>query len=163
MATAAQPTVPTTAHATFAIERTYPATPARVFAAFADRDAKRQWFSCMDETAESHMELDFRVGGREANRVALPGGPAHVMEARFWDIVPDRRIVYSYAMHVGEARLSVSLVTIELEPTGAGTRLVFTEQAAFLDGHQDPAERERGTEIGLDRLGDVLRAERASA
>ncbi|GLC25880.1 SRPBCC family protein [Roseisolibacter agri] len=168
MATATPPAVPpavpsTATHATFVIERTYDAAPARVWAAFADREAKQQWFSCMDPSAESHMELDFRVGGREVNRIAMPGGPVHRMEATYWDVVPERRFVYSYAMHVGDAKLSVSLVTVELSPAGAGTRLVFTEQAAFLDGHQEPAERERGTEIGLERLGELLRAESASA
>jgi uncharacterized protein YndB with AHSA1/START domain len=149
------PTTPVS-HATFVIERTYDAAPARVFAAWADPEVKRQWFSCMDPTAESHMELDFRVGGREVNRIAMPGAPVHAMEARFHDIVPDRRIVYSYAMHVGDARLSVSLVTVELEPAGAGTRLRFTEQGAFLDGHQAPAEREHGTRVGMERLDAML-------
>jgi uncharacterized protein YndB with AHSA1/START domain len=31
-------------HATFVIERTYEATPARVFAAWADPKAKARWF-----------------------------------------------------------------------------------------------------------------------
>lgn len=32
-------------HATFTLERTYPATPARVFAAWADPAAKARWFA----------------------------------------------------------------------------------------------------------------------
>lgn len=143
-------------HATFVIERTYDAPPARVFAAWADPVAKARWFSCLDPSVAVHQELDFRVGGREVNRVAAPGGPVHAMDARYHDIVADRRIVYSYAMHVGDARLSVSLVTVELEPAGAGTRLRFTEQGAFLDGHQAPADREHGTRVGLERLEAML-------
>ena len=65
--------------------------------------------------------------------------------------------------HVGDARLSVSLVTIELEPVGAGTRLRFTEQGAFLDGHQAPAEREHGTRVGMERLEAMLAAESQDA
>ena len=34
--------------------------------------------------------------------------------------------------------------------------MVFTEQVAFLDGHQDRGERIRGTELGLDRLSLLL-------
>ena len=34
----------------------------------------------------------------------------------------------------------------------AGTRLIFTEQAAFLDGYNDLAGREEGTRVGLDNL-----------
>ncbi|WP_437679132.1 hypothetical protein [Sorangium sp. So ce131] len=49
------------------------------------------------------------------------------------------------------------------EPAGAGTRLAFTEQGAFLDGHDAPATREHGTGFGLDKLGEALLRERASA
>ena len=33
-----------TEHSTFVVERTYPASPARVFAAWADPAAKARWF-----------------------------------------------------------------------------------------------------------------------
>lgn len=69
-------------HATFVIERTYDAPPARVFAAWAEPKAKAQWF--------------------------------------------------------------------------AGTRLVVTEQGAFLDGYDDSGKREQGTGGLLDGLAKFL-------
>ena len=36
-------------HATFVIERTYHASPARVFNAFADQAAKARWFAGPDD------------------------------------------------------------------------------------------------------------------
>lgn len=45
----------------------------------------------------------------------------------------------------------------ELQPSGAGTKLTFTEQGVFLDGHDTPAEREHGTKALLDNLGEALR------
>lgn len=134
-------------HATFSLERTYAASPARVFAAWADREAKARWFSC-----HSGYELDFRVGGRELSRGGEPGGPVYTTSILYQDIVPGRRIVYTYDVLRDEARMSVSVVTVEFEPAGAGTRLVFTEQGAFLDGHDTPAGREHGTRVGLERL-----------
>jgi hypothetical protein len=56
-----------------------------------------------------------------------------------------------------ETRISVSLATVELKPEGAGTRLTFTEQAAFLDGEDQPDLREQGTGSLLDALGKELR------
>ena len=56
------------AHATFTIERKYEAAPARVFAAFATREAKARWFSGPPEWGPDEGEMDFRVGGRETSR-----------------------------------------------------------------------------------------------
>ncbi len=77
--------------------------------------------------------------------------------------MPHRRIIFSYDMQLDGTRISVSLTTIELEPAGTGTRLMFTEQGAFLDGHDSPAERERGTVELLDALGAEVEHERAKA
>lgn len=151
-----------THHATFVIERTYAASPARVFAAWAEPAAKARWFVCHDEWTTAHHELDFRVGGREHLRVGPPGGPVHAFDCRYQDIVPDQRIVYTYAMHLDDTRISVSLATVELKPAGAGTRLIFTEQAVYLDGTSDPIEREHGTRVGLDKLDAALQRESAA-
>lgn len=152
-------------HASFAIERIYDASPARVFAAWATPEAKLRWFSCNDDWRASGHELDFRVGGRERLNSQPPEGPVHSFEARFLDIVPDARIVYAYDMRLGETRISVSLTTVELAPAGAGTRLAFTEQVVFLDGYDDPGarEREEGTRAGLDNLDRELRRQGAPA
>jgi uncharacterized protein YndB with AHSA1/START domain len=149
-------------HATFVVERTYDASPARVFAAWADPAAKGRWFGDPDQAA-GEFELDFRVGGREFNRGAAPNGQAYTFEAHYQDIVPDERIVYSYEMHLDDKRISVSLGTVELRAAEAGTRLVYTEQGAFLDGLDTPAQREQGTGGLLDALGEELRREATSA
>ncbi|TMG34851.1 MAG: hypothetical protein E6H88_14185 [Chloroflexi bacterium] len=77
--------------------------------------------------------------------------------------MPNERIIFAYDMHVDDKRISVSLATVELEPKGAGTRLVFTEQGAFLDGYDDAGSREHGTRELLDALGTVLGREPARA
>ena len=66
-------------------------------------------------------------------------------------------------MHLDETRISVSLATVEFKPEGDGTRLIFTEQGAFLDGYDEPAQREHGTGELLDALGAELRRESAGS
>ncbi len=144
-------------HSTFVIERRYEVAPARVFAAWADPTIKARWFAGPEEWDRQGFEQDFRVGGRETNRGGPPGGPVHVFEARYHEIVPDERIVFAYDLSLDERLISVSLVTVELRPEGAGTRMVFTEQGAFLDGSDDGRERERGTRELLAALDAELR------
>ncbi|MFD0695442.1 SRPBCC family protein [Paenibacillus sp. GCM10027628] len=140
---------PSANHSTFVIERNYKHSTARVFAAWAGQAAKAVWFPKADE-------FDFRVGGREYSRGGPPGGPVFTMDACYQEIVPDRRIVYSYTLDMDETRLSVSVTTVEFKPEDGGTRLVYTEQGVFLDGHDKPELREHGTKLLLDKLGDAL-------
>jgi uncharacterized protein YndB with AHSA1/START domain len=144
-------------HATFVLERTYDAAPARVFTAWADQKAKATWFVGPDDFESSDHELDFRVGGHERVSGGPPGGPVYTYQARYSDIVPDERIVTTYEMYQDEARTSVSVATIEFHPAGDGTRLVVTEQGAFLDGLDSNESRETGTGTLLDALGEALR------
>jgi uncharacterized protein YndB with AHSA1/START domain len=146
-------------HSTFVVERTYPVPPTRVFAAWADPEAKARWFGNPDEGVEE-FELDFRVGGREFSRGVVEGSD-YTFEARYQDIVPDERIVYAYDMHVGDQRISVSLGTVELSAEGDGTRLAYTEQGAFLDGLDSAAQRESGTGALFDALAEELERKEA--
>jgi len=146
-------------HDTFTIERRYPAPPARVFAAFADPEKKARWFGCVPGWEVAEQTLDFRVGGREVWRGGPPGGAEHRNDTVYHDIVPNERIVWSYAMQLGDRRISVSLSTVELRPDGSGTRIVFTEQGVFLDDYDGAAERVHGTGELLDSLGRALGSE----
>src|SRR5437867_1822929 len=122
-----------------------------------------RWFVGPDDWVSSDHQLDFRVGGREHVSGGPKGGPIHSFDARYQDIVPDQRIIYTYDMHLDDKRISVSLATIELKPSGAGTRLVFTEQGVFLDGYDNSADREHGTVGLLENLDAALRREGAIA
>jgi uncharacterized protein YndB with AHSA1/START domain len=139
-------------HSTFSLEREYPATPGRVFAAWADPAAKGRWFG----RPGGEHELDFRAGGRELNRVRLDNGTLVEFESWYRDIVPDRRIVYASTLSAGGSLSTISITTIEIEPTGDGARLLLVEQGTFLDGLEEPSWREKGTGDWLDALGSEL-------
>ena len=50
---------------------------------------------------------------------------------------------------------------MEFTPERGGTRLVFTEQCALLDGYEMPAQREQGMGSLLDSLGQWLQSGRS--
>ena len=143
----------TVQHGSFTFEREFAFPPARVFAAWADRKAKEKWFAGpTGQWTPLERQMEFRVGGRERARGQWTNGRVSDFQATYHDIVQDKRIVYSYDMHIDDKKISVSLATIEFESAGKGTKLILTEQGAFLDGYDDAGSRERGTGGLLDAL-----------
>ncbi|GAA3740836.1 uncharacterized protein YndB with AHSA1/START domain [Spinactinospora alkalitolerans] len=146
--------VPSVKHATFTLERDYPAPPARVFAMWADPAAKARWFA----GPEAEHELDFRVGGHETSRGRNSDGRVLTFESVYSEIVPDTRIVYTSGLYAEETLATASLTTVQFAPTDEGTRLVVTEQGSYLDGHEKPAWREQGAGGQLAALDAEVRA-----
>jgi uncharacterized protein YndB with AHSA1/START domain len=145
-------------HAIFSLERVYDASPALVFRALSDPAAKARWFEGGGGWTPIERTMDVRPGGRERARGRWPNGLITTFDAVYFDVVPNRRLVYCYEMHLDARKISVSLATIDLAPAGASTRLKLTEQGAFLDGYDDAGSREHGTGLLLDRLGASLGA-----
>jgi uncharacterized protein YndB with AHSA1/START domain len=148
------------AHGSFTVERTYPAPPRQVYAAWATQAAKDAWFGEGDDflAVTDQYTLDFRVGGRERLDGTLPSGKAFSYDAVYHDIVDGRRIVASYDVCIDGQRTSVSLMTVEFVSSVDGTRVVLTEQGSFLDGLDSNAQREEGALDSLVKLGRYLDA-----
>jgi uncharacterized protein YndB with AHSA1/START domain len=149
-------------HSTFVIERSYPAAPERVFAAFADPQQKRRWFVEGDHHDVEDFNMDFRVGGTEQSRFRFKEGTpvaglACTNITVYLDIVKDERVVLASTMAIADKRISASLVTVEFLPSaGGGTDLVLTNQSAFFEGADGPEMREEGFRVLLGKLEQEL-------
>ena len=151
-------------HDTFVIERTYPTSVSRVFAAFTTKEAQDVWRDTGDldptepSTESGDSEWDFRVGGHERFGFGYQG-VSQRYDATYYDIIPEQRIIYSYEMYADDVRSSVSVVTIEFVPVEGGTALAWTEQGAYLngvDGAEAPQLRRGGVSEMLDGLAKYL-------
>lgn len=144
-------------HASFTIERTYPAPRERVFQALTDPAAKARWFAGGNGYTVLVREMDVRPGGRE-----LVKGDGRAAWCR-----PSRRSTTTWCRTSASSTHTPCIWTRGRFPsrwprsslpsgTGTGTRLVMTEQGAYLDGYDDAGSRERGTQFLLDALGRSL-------
>ena len=144
-------------HDTVVVERTYEASPALVFAAWADPAAHGSWNVPGKDWVVVESVYEFRVGGRQFTSFGPPGKALHHSEGRFEDIVPNERIVSAGTMHDGDGRTSSTLCTVEFLRKGKGTRLILTDQSAFY-GDETAADRTTGWGSILDKLDAALGA-----
>ena len=152
--------MPSTVHDTFVIERSYPHSRERLYAALSDPDIKRRWYSA-ERSGVMLFEMDFQLGGIERQHYTLGDdtpfpGAAIVNEGRFEDIVPEERIVLTSTTTFAGNRISTALITYELADTVDGTALTLTHQCAFYEGADGPVMRRGGWETLLDVLARTL-------
>jgi uncharacterized protein YndB with AHSA1/START domain len=151
---------PITTFGDFSINRVYEASPADVWAAWSDPEARSRWFVGPEGWSLVERSFDLRVGGAERlhGRVAATGVDT-LFAATFHVVEPAARVVHAYDMHLGGRHHSVSLATIEFIGDPEGTRLRFTEQVTFVDGtdgRSGAISRKRGTAAQLERLAGEL-------
>ncbi|MFE2267076.1 SRPBCC domain-containing protein [Streptomyces griseosporeus] len=166
MTTPGTGTVPEVRHDNFTVGLDLPAPPEAVFEAFADTPLRRRWSRLPGR--ELSYRHDFAVpGGETATSVfQVPDAPPERLAyaSRYLDITRAARIVYTYTSTVNDLLRWTSLVTVELRPEGGGTRLRWTEQAAFLTPSEEPDHdlpHLRGaTRLRLNGLAAAVRAGR---
>jgi uncharacterized protein YndB with AHSA1/START domain len=129
------------------IRRRVNAPPAQVFAAWTDPQKIMRWFG-PGQVQCTHAEFDARVGGRYVIAAQSPDGDKHQVGGVVREIVPNQKLVYTWAWHTMPER--ESLVTIELKPDGDGTLLTLTH-AQFAD--VDARDRhQNGWNSALDKM-----------
>lgn len=140
------------AHATLVMERTYNASPARVFAAWESVEARQRWSAPSPAITIRYEEADFREGGRDVSRCIEAGDEDYVAHVNYLDIARDRRIVFAETVSHGARRVSAALISVELAPEGAGARLHLTMQIASFDDAGMEAGYQHGWSAALDNL-----------
>jgi uncharacterized protein YndB with AHSA1/START domain len=129
------------------------AAPEKVYAAWTDSQKLIQWFGRVDAKPDTlRAEIDPRVGGRYRVNFNIEGGEYFEVGGIYREVVPNERLVFSWAWYSTPER--ESLVTVTLKPDCAGTLLTVHHKQLFdqaaRDGH------ERGWMGSLDKLENFL-------
>jgi uncharacterized protein YndB with AHSA1/START domain len=148
-ATAARPGP--SAKPSLTIKRRLNAPPEKVFAAWTDPQKLKRWFG--PEGVETHSaEIEARVGGRYRFVARSPDGEEHEVSGVYREVVPNEKLVFTWAWRTTPER--ESLVTVELERDGSGTVLTLTHEH-FYD--EDARNRhQHGWDGSMVRLERVL-------
>jgi uncharacterized protein YndB with AHSA1/START domain len=105
------------------LQRRINAKPAKIFAAWTDPSQIVKWMR-PDNNEVIHAEMDVRVGGRFRIIFRTPGGEEHDISGMYREVVPDEKLVYTWAWRSTPER--ESLVTFTLRGEGAGERTLLT-------------------------------------
>ena len=134
------------------IRRVYPQPVAAVYAAWSDPEQMKHWMGPSDDFGPAEITMDARVGGRYRFVMHAPDGETHRVGGTYRKIVPNRKLVYTWAWESTPER--ESLVTVEFKPSGEGTELIVTHQRFFDSDARD--RHQLGWDGCLDRLGRYL-------
>jgi uncharacterized protein YndB with AHSA1/START domain len=83
-------------HSTDVIERSYPHTPQRVFAALSDPAKKHRWFAEGDCSTVEDFTMDFGLGRNQRVGSRLPNGVLCRTDTIYQEIGPDLCIMIAY-------------------------------------------------------------------
>jgi uncharacterized protein YndB with AHSA1/START domain len=133
------------------LQRRFRASPERVFRAWTQPVALREWW-CPAGWVAGEIEIDLRVGGAYRIAMARVGstGVGVSVGGRFLDVRPPERLVYTWRWEGAFAGMPETLVTLELRGSESETLLTLRH-----DNFADAALRQQhrsGWIAACDRL-----------
>lgn len=143
------------------IRRHLSASPARVFAAFANAEVVAQWLTPAPEVKLTVLELDFREGGRYRFAYDTPEGQRMLVGGVYRKIEAPTRVEFSWLIDPPDVHAGIeSQVTVSIVPSANGTDLlILHERFERADANARHAEGWAGA---LEQLRRLLNSTRQS-
>jgi len=119
------------------LKRRLNAPAEKVYAAWTDPQKIVRWFG-PDSGPVTKADIDLRVGGGFNIGFHTEDGEYHQVGGVYREVVPNEKLVFTWAWHTMKER--ESLVTITIKPDGDGSLLTLLHEKFFdeaaRDGHQ---------------------------
>ncbi len=109
------------------VERTFNASPERVFAAWTDPHLLKQWWGTLDRTV-TVVEIDLRVGGQYRFGIRAPAEATYFVSGTYQVIQPPHKLVFTWRWENPEMDMGDSLVSIEFQGKDNRTNLQLTHE-----------------------------------
>lgn len=131
----AKAAAPATERPSLTLRRHYPVAPEKVWRAWTDPQALKAWFGPEEIVSVPLAEVDLRVGGRFRVAMLAADGETHDVSGIYQELVPNRKLVFSWAWRSTPER--ESRVTVRIEPDGNGCELVLLHEQFFDEAARD--------------------------
>lgn len=110
---------------TLTIERRFKHPPEKVFHAWTDTAALRQWVGPAGFTCPA-AEMEAKFGGAYVFPMISPEGTFHTVRGIIKEITPNKKLRFSWAWDQEDGTIGPMMeVTLEFHKAGDGTRLVL--------------------------------------
>lgn len=116
------------------LKRRLKASPEAAYAAWTDPEKLVKWFG-PDAGPVKQADLDVRVGGHYAVLFFTEDGEEHHVSGEYLDVVPNERLVFTWAWRSTPER--VSQVTVTIKPDGDGSLLTLHHEKFFDEEARD--------------------------
>ncbi len=129
------------------LKRHLNAPPERVYAAWTDPQKLKTWFG-PEHIETLRAEADARVGGRFRMVMRDADGEEHDVSGVYREVVPNKKLVFTWAWRSTPER--ESLVTVDIKPEGDGSLLTLIHEQFFDEEARD--RHQNGWSGCLDKL-----------
>jgi uncharacterized protein YndB with AHSA1/START domain len=129
------------------LKRRLKAPPAKVFAAWTDPEKVKHWMGPGDISVLS-VACDARTGGHFNWVMRNPAGEVHDVSGVYREVVPNEKLVFTWAWKSTPER--ESLVTVSIKPDGDGSLLTLTHEQFFDEDARD--RHQGGWTSALDKM-----------
>ncbi len=120
------------------IKRQFDATREKVFEAWTDPQALKQWFAPSDEYKTPVAETEPKIGGRYRIEMVDAAGKSHCVVGRYTEVKPPERLVFTWQWEKDEVGTGDnSIVTVELRDLGGRTELTLTHERFLTKNARD--------------------------
>jgi uncharacterized protein YndB with AHSA1/START domain len=135
------------------LQRRYDAPPAKVYAAWTHAEMIVGWFGPSDaEQGSVKAEMDVRPSGRFTISFTHGSGEHSRVSGIYKEVVPNEKLVFSWAWHTTPER--ESQVTVITKAEGKGTLLTLKHEQFFDEAARDG--HKRGWTGTLEKLAAYL-------
>jgi uncharacterized protein YndB with AHSA1/START domain len=131
------------------IQRRLNAAPARVYAAWTEAEKIARWFGpSVVEQDTVRARMDVRVGGTFQVSFKTDDGQYHQVGGIYREVIPNKKLVFSWAWHTTPER--ESLVTVTIKAEGDRTLLTLLHEQLFDEAAR--TSHTRGWTGSIDKL-----------